>query len=93
VNPWFSIARDAVRLGMEAQDVITLRLTRLAAGGTSGHAEAHRMVTEKLEAFATVQMAFALSLLTGHQAPAIARRTIGIYGKHVRANRRRLSRG
>ena len=92
MNPWFSIARDAVRLGMEAQDVITLRLSRLAAGGTSGHAEAHRMVTEKLDAFATVQMAFALSLLTGHQAPAIARRTIGIYGKHVRANRRRLSR-
>jgi hypothetical protein len=93
VNPWFSIARDAVRLGIEAQDVITLRLTRLSAGGTSGHAEAHRMVTEKLEAFAMVQTAFALSLLTGHQAPAIARQTIGIYGKHVRANRRRLSRG
>jgi hypothetical protein len=51
------------------------------------------MVTEKLEAFAMVQTAFALSLLTGHQAPAIARQTIGIYGKHVRANRRRLSRG
>jgi hypothetical protein len=93
VNPWFSIASDAVRLGIEAQSVIALRLARLSAGGTSGHAEAHRMVTEKLDAFTSVQMALAVSLLTGHQAPAIARQTIGIYGKHVRANRRRLSRG
>ena len=93
MNPWFAIAREAVRLGIEAQSVIALRLTRLSAGGISGHAEAHRMVTEKLEACAMVQTAFALSLLTGHQAPAIARQTIGIYGKHVRANRRRLSRG
>jgi len=93
VNPWFAIAREAVRLGIEAQSVVALRLTRLSAGGISGHAEAHRMVTEKLEAFASAQVATAVGLLTGHPAPAIARQTIVIYGKHVRANRRRLSRG
>ena len=93
MNPWIAIARDAVRLSVEAQAVIALRLSRLAAGGTSGHAEAHRMVTEKLTALASAQMAAAMSMLTGHPAPVIARQTISIYGKHVRANRRRLSGG
>ncbi|HEY2136933.1 MAG TPA: hypothetical protein VGH49_13670 [Xanthobacteraceae bacterium] len=79
-------------MGIEAQGVIALRLTRIAGGGKSGHAEAHRMVTEKINALATAQMAAAMSLWTGRHAPAIARQTIGIYGKKVRANRRRLSR-
>lgn len=93
MNPWFAIARDAMRLGIEAQGVIALRLSRLAAGGTSGHDEANRMVTEKLDAWATAQMAAAMSMWTGRPAPVIALQTISIYGKHVRANRRRLSGG
>jgi hypothetical protein len=54
--------------------------------------EAQRMTTEKLEALAQVQVATAFSLMAGKRGPAIAKKAIGIYGKRVRRNRRRLSR-
>jgi hypothetical protein len=91
-NPWFGIAHDAVRLGIEAQSVVALRLARLAAGGASGLAEARRMTAEKLDALAKLQVAAALTVFTGGQGAAITRKAIRIYGKRVRANRRRLSR-
>jgi hypothetical protein len=50
------------------------------------------MTTEKLEALAQVQVATAFSLMSGKRGPAIAKKAIGIYGKRVRRNRRRLSR-
>jgi hypothetical protein len=33
-NPWFAVSSQAALLGLEVQDVIGLRLMRLAAGGT-----------------------------------------------------------
>jgi len=91
-NPWFAITCDAMRLGVEAQGVVALRLARLAKGGSSGWAEARRMTTEKIDALATLQFAAAMTVLSGRQGASIAREAIGIYGKRVRANRRRLSR-
>jgi hypothetical protein len=91
-NPWFGIARDAVRLGIEAQSVVALRLGRLAAGGASGLAEARLMTAEKLDALAKLQVAATLTVFTGGQGASIARKAIGIYGKRVRANKRRLTR-
>jgi hypothetical protein len=90
-NPWFAIARDAVKLGVDAQSVVAMRLGRIAAGGAAGEAESIRMVSEKLEAWADFQVAMMAALWTGQQAPALAREAISIYGKSVRANRRRLS--
>lgn len=40
-------AFTSARLCHEAQEVISLRLTKLARGGTESHTEAHLMVTEK----------------------------------------------
>jgi hypothetical protein len=91
-NPWFGIARDAVRLGIEAQSVVALRLARLAVGGPSSSAEARRMMAEKLDALAKLQVAAALTVCTRGQGASIARKALGIYGKRVRANRRRLLR-
>jgi hypothetical protein len=92
MNPWFAIAQDATRLSIEAQRVVALRLARLARGGKTGRAEAHRMVAEKVEALAQVQVAVATGVLSGQEAPALTRKAIGIYGRRVRSNRRRLSR-
>ena len=93
MNPWISIVRDAMRLGIEAQSVVALRMARFARGGGFDWAEAQRMVSEKAETLARVQVATAMSMLSGQQPPVLARQAIGIYGKRVRHNRRRLSGG
>jgi hypothetical protein len=89
MNPWFTLARDAARLTIDAQSVVALRLARFASGDWR---EAQRMTTEKVAALAQVQVATAVGLMSGKRAPAVAKKAIGIYGKRVRGNRRRLSR-
>ena len=91
MNPWFTVARDAARLTVEAQSVIALRLARLSRGGAAGRKEAHRMVAEKADAMVQAQLAAAKSMMSGKHGPALARETLGIYGRRVRSNRRRLS--
>jgi hypothetical protein len=92
INPWFALTHEAMRLGIDAQRVVALRLMRIAAGGASGAAEARRMVTEKFDAMASAQAALANAMWTGQDGNALALKTISIYGERVRANRRRLSR-
>jgi hypothetical protein len=92
MNPWFSIAQNAARLAIDAQSVMALRMARFASSAEFDWREAQRMTTEKLEALAQVQLATAFSLMSGKRAPAIAKKTIGVYSKRVRRNRRRLSR-
>ena len=45
------LSSDAALLGFEAQQVIGLRLLRIAAGGEGASFETGRMVTEKIAAF------------------------------------------
>jgi hypothetical protein len=90
-NAWFALSSQAVRLGLDAQNVIALRLMRMAGGGALGHAEAERMVTEKFAALAEAQSAVALAVVGGN-SQNIGEKVLGIYGKHVRGNRRRLTR-
>ena len=92
MNPWFTLARDAARLAIDAQSVVALRLARFASSPEFDWREAQRMTTEKVAALAQVQVATALSLMSGKRGPAVASKAIGIYGKRVRRNRRRLSR-
>jgi hypothetical protein len=92
MNPWFTLARDAARLTIDAQSVVALRLARFARSTEFDWREAQRMTTEKVAALAQVQVATALSLMAGKRGPAVAKEAIGIYGKRVRRNRRRLSR-
>jgi hypothetical protein len=89
MNPWFTLAHDAARLAIDAQSVVALRLARFASGDWR---EAQRMTTEKVAALAQVQVATAAGILSGKRGPAVAKKAIGIYGKRVRGNRRRLSR-
>jgi hypothetical protein len=87
---WFGLSVSAARLSIESQAVIGLRLMRLAAGGAHAEAEAVRMFSEKAAAMVEAQFDLARGLMTGraHLGP---KRTLALYRKRVRANRRRLS--
>jgi hypothetical protein len=84
-SAWMDFAFASARLYYEAQEVVNLRLTKLARGGDDSHAEAQRMVAEK--GFA---LAEAVATLSGGGSiqTVILRR----YQSHVRTNKRRLSR-
>ena len=80
-KPWFNLTMLAV----ESQQVIGLRLMKLAIGGPKARAEASRMATEKLAAasHATGRLMLGASqdsIVTG-------------YRRKVRANSRRLLKG
>jgi hypothetical protein len=80
--PLMSLAEDTALLALEAQTVIGIRLTQLSLGGSAAGAEAQRMVTEKVAAFAEA----AALLATGGSAHEVVKG----YRKHVQANVRRL---
>jgi hypothetical protein len=88
-NPWLSFAADAIRLGLEAQDVIGLRLIKAAWGGVGAREEAILMVVEKSKAAWDANAVITRSLMAGegHLAPA---RALALYRRRVHANHRRL---
>jgi hypothetical protein len=87
---WFALAYKTAQLGFEAQNVVALRLMRLAAGGTSSQTEARRMINEKFAAFADAQIADSAAVLAGRPASVVSERILRTYKKRVRANQRRL---
>ncbi len=91
-NPWFTLGMDAMRLGMEAQSVIGLRMAKAASGGTAAQDEAQLMVSEKAKAAVDAQMVLAKAVMSGegHLGPA---RAMALYRRRVRANQRRLLKG
>jgi hypothetical protein len=91
-NPWLALSAQTALLGWEAQRVIALRLMRIAGGGARGQAEAQRMVTEKLAAAVEAQAVLASSAIEGGSSHRAGKKMLDVYGKRVRANRRRLSR-
>jgi hypothetical protein len=86
---WLRLSFDTWRAGLEGQQVIALRLAKLARGGASATAEATRMVSEKMAAAVEAQRAAATALLTG-KAAQIPARIVALYRRKVRANRKRL---
>jgi hypothetical protein len=84
IKTWLNLAFRSARLYHEAQQVVGLRILKLARSGTVGQREAQMMVTEKGFAYA---QAFG-TLAAGGSAEKVVRG----YRKLVRANKRRLSR-
>jgi hypothetical protein len=77
-------------LAYEAQQVIALRMAKLALGGPAAMIEAGRMVTEKVEASARAASLVSAAIMRG--APdAGADQVVRMLRREVRANRRRLS--
>ena len=85
---WSRLMFDASRLWAEAGTVMALRSWRLMAGGPAAGHEFERMMSEKVEA--GFELAGALAGGQVRSPEAATRKALGIYGKHVRGNRRRL---
>ena len=81
-----------MQLGVDAQNVIALRMIRLAAGGARGQDEARRMTAEKIAASVEAQAMAGLAIITGHEDRVVAGKVLQTLHKRVRANKRRLSR-
>jgi hypothetical protein len=79
---------DASRLWADAGMVFALRSWRLMAGGPAAGPELERMVSEKTEA--GFELAGVLAGGSVKSPKAVARKALGIYGKRVRQNRKRL---
>jgi hypothetical protein len=73
-----------MKLGVEANAVIALRMMKLLRGGKSGQREAELMVSEKIHA----ALEAAASLMTGASGGEIVHR----YRQHVARNAKRLGR-
>jgi hypothetical protein len=85
------MAMNVARLTLESQQVIALRMAKLAMGGSAGDREAKLMIAEKIDAFRQAGFAASSLALAGHGAPAIATEVIRSYRKRVRSNAKRLS--
>ncbi len=81
----------ASRFAIEIQQVVALRLMRLASGDTAAAGEAHRMVAEKFAAGLAAQTAATAALIAGAPLMAITRSAARPYQVRVRANHRRLT--
>lgn len=88
----FSLAASGAQLALDAQQVIMLRLAKLARGGPRAQAEATRMVAEKVRALGESQTLVIKAVATGkgHTAPE---KVLGHYSRKVGANKRRLGKG
>jgi hypothetical protein len=91
-NAWCALSLQTARLGWEAQNVIALRLMRMAAQSPGSRTEARRMVTEKVAALGEAQAAAVTAVMKGGKNHHVAKKVLGVYGKRVRANKRRLTR-
>jgi hypothetical protein len=91
LNAWFALALQTARLGLDAQQVMALRLVRLSGGGAAGLAEAQRMINDKITALGEAQLAAATGALTG-DGPKLAKKVLRVFARRVRANKKRLSR-
>jgi hypothetical protein len=85
---WSHLMFEASNLWAEAGMVIMLRSWRMMAGGPAATREIERTFSEKVEAGA--ELAGVLAGGRIRTPEAATRAALGIYGKRVRGNRRRL---
>jgi hypothetical protein len=85
---WSRLMFDASRLWADASMVIALRSWKMMAGGPAAARELERAVGEKVEAGA--ELAGALSGGRIRSPQAATRKAMSVYGRKVRANRKRL---
>ena len=86
---WTGLMFDASRLWADSGMVVALRSWRMMLGGPVAAREFERMMSEKVEA--GFELAGALASGRVRSPEAAAREALGVYGKRVRGNRRRLS--
>jgi hypothetical protein len=87
LNAWI----ESVGFACEVQGVISMRLVCMAQGGPQAAAEVHRMIAEKLDAFADAEAAIVTALADGEGVMVAAERGFAPVRRQVRANSRRLA--
>jgi hypothetical protein len=85
---WSRLMFDASILCVDAGMVVALRSWRMLAGPAAATREIERMLSEKVEAGFELGGALAGGRVKSPQAAA--RKALGVYGKRVRGNRKRL---
>ena len=85
---WTGLMFDTSQLWADAATVVALRSWRLMAGGASAQRELEQMFTEKAEAGFEFAGALAGGLVNSPEAAT--RKALSVYGRHVRANHKRL---
>ena len=88
MNAWI----DAVKFNLEVQSVVSMRLMKIATGGTDGAAESAQMVQEKVDATAAAQTAGARALAEGKSVGEATEAAMVPVKQRVHANRERLAR-
>jgi hypothetical protein len=86
LNPWLAITFQAMRLGFEAQNAVTLRLMRLV--GDASKTEARSMVADKA---ATPPGAQEAATKVASDSDRRREAVTKVHKKRVRANKRRHS--
>jgi len=91
MNPFalYSLSVGMAKLTFDSQRVVAERMSRLARGDTAAGVEAVRMVTEKAFALGEVNARLANAAASGKLDGAMPG-IVALYGRKVRANRRRL---
>jgi hypothetical protein len=88
--PWANLAMQSTMLAIEAQQVIAMRLTKMAMGGPDVQREAELMVSEKMDTLAESGRMMVMATLGG-KTDGGADKVMQLYRRKVRANRKRLS--
>jgi hypothetical protein len=91
LNPWLALSFQAVQLGWEVQNVMALRLMRLAVGGAADHSEAHAMVPEKVAALTNTHIAGTAIAGKGGNGRKVAKKIMSVDKQRIRGKKRRLS--
>lgn len=89
---WMAAGFETMRLMMAAQQVIGLRMMRLAGGGPRAEAEVERMVSDKAAGFTEAAMTVARAAASGAKAPVVFKAGVRKLKRRVNANKSRLSR-
>lgn len=88
----YVLCMQSALLIFEMQQVMALRMMRVAAGGALAPREARRMVSEKALATAQIGFAAAMSAAGGDSNITTAQGAVRGYRARVRGNYRRLTR-
>lgn len=89
---WIGLLLDASEMMVEAQQVVALRLEKLAAGGPAATIEAATMIAEKTTVAGEALLAASAAAVKSGDPRRSAAAFLRPYRRKVRANRRRLSR-
>ncbi len=82
LNSWMRLASLMAVLSWDAQQVVALRMLRIAQGGRRGHKEIGVMTAEKMKALVEAQIA--LVRVAPRSSQQAVKTILGVYRKRVR---------